>query len=226
MNAAASHPPRELSQQGHRRLIGVLGLLLPALLYLLAGLRPTAGLEPWWLLDSVSAYYYTGAVGVFTGILFALALFLLTYPGYHGVLADRLLGWLGGSAALGVALFPTGAPGTLPEPTWWAPWVRTVHYLSAVLLFVAFILFAIWLFRKSDIPLRRDRPPDKRWRDDICLGCGLVMIGAVLWAASSIITGRPILVPEAIAIVAFAVSWLIKGEAYQPIVRAVRGLRE
>jgi len=226
MNAAASHPPRELSQQGHRRLIGVLGLLLPALLYLLAGLRPTAGLEPWSLLDSVSAYYYTGAVGVFTGILFALALFLLTYPGYRGVLADRLLGWLGGSAALGVALFPTAAPGTLPEPTWWAPWVRTVHYLAAVLLFVSFILFAIWLFRKSDIPLRRDRPPDKRWRDDICLGCGLVMIGAVLWAASSIITGRPIFVPEAIAIVAFAVSWLIKGEAYQPIVRAVRGLRE
>lgn len=225
MNAAASHPPRELSQQGHRRLIGVLGLLLPALLYLLAGLRPTAGLEPWSLLDSVSAYYYTGAVGVFTGILFALALFLLTYPGYRGVLADRLLGWLGGSAALGVALFPTAAPGTLPEPTWWAPWVRTVHYLAAVLLFVSFILFAIWLFRKSDIPLRRDRPPDKRWRDDICLGCGLVMIGAVLWAASSIITGRPIFVPEAVAIVAFAVSWLVKGEVYQPIVRAVRGLR-
>jgi len=226
MNAAASHPPRELSQQGHRRLIGVLGLLLPGLLYLLAGLRPTAGLKPWSLLDSLSAYYYTGAVGVFTGVLFALALFLLTYPGYHGVLADRLLGWLGGSAALGVALFPTTAPGTLPEPTWWAPWVRTVHYLSAVLLFVAFILFAIWLFRKSDIPRRRDRPPDKRWRDDICLGCGLVMIGAVLWAASSLITGRPIFVPEAIAIVAFAVSWLVKGEAYQPIVRAVRGLRE
>lgn len=224
MSAAASHAPRELSQQGHRRLIGVLGLLLPVLLYLLAGLRPTGGLERWSLLDSVSAYYYTGAVGVFVGILFALSLFLLTYPGYHGVLADRLVGWLGGTAALGVALFPTAAPSGLAEPTWWAPWVRTVHYVSAVLLFVSFILFAIWLFRKSSIPRRQDRPRDKRWRDDICLVCGIAMIIAVLWAASSMITGRPIFLPEAIAIVAFAVSWLVKGEAYTPVVRAVRRL--
>jgi hypothetical protein len=225
MTAPARHPPRELSQQGHRRLIGVLGMLLPVLLYLLAGLRPTVGLPRWEVLDSVSAYYHTGAVGVFTGILFALALFLLTYPGYHGVLADRVVGWLGGTAALGVALFPTAAPGDLAEPTWWRPWVRTAHYGSAVLLFVSFILFAVWLFRKSNIPRRRDRPADKRWRDDICLGCGFVMIGAVLWAASSLVTKRPIFLPEAIAIVAFAVSWLVKGEAYQPVVRAVRRMR-
>jgi len=225
MTAPARHPPRELSQQGHRRLIGVLGMLLPVLLYLLAGLRPTEGLPRWEVLDSVSAYYYTGAVGVFTGILFALALFLLTYPGYHGVLADRLVGWLGGTAALGVALFPTAAPGDLAEPTWWECWVRTAHYVSAALLFVSFILFAVWLFRKSNIPLRRDRPADKRWRDDICLACGLVMIGAVLWAASSLVTRRPIFLPEAIAIVAFAVSWLVKGEAYQPVLQAVRRMR-
>ncbi len=222
---AASHPPSELSQQGHRRLIGVLGMLLPILLYLLAGLRPTGGLERWELLDSVSAYYYTGAVGVFVGILFSLSLFLLTYPGYEGVLADRLVGWLGGAAALGVALFPTAAPPNLAEPTWWAPWVRTVHYISAVLLFVSFILFAIWLFRKSSILHRADRPRDKRWRDDICLACGIAMIVAVLWAGSSVITGRPIFLPEAIAIVAFAVSWLVKGEAYQPVLRAVKRIR-
>lgn len=225
MSTSGRDIPREFSQQGHRRLIGVLGLLLPVLLYLLAGLRPTGGLGRWTLLDSVSSYYYTGAVGVFVGILFALSLFLLTYPGYHGVLADRMVGWLGGTSALGVALFPTAAPYCLAEPTWWSPWVRTVHYVSAVLLFVSFILFAVWLFRKSNIPLRRDRPADKRWRDDICLACGIIMILAVFWAGSSMITGRPIFLPEAIAIVAFAVSWLVKGEAYQPVLRVVRRMR-
>lgn len=211
--------PRALSQQAHRRLIGILGLLLPGLLYLLAGLRPTDGLAPWRVLSSVSEYYYTGAVGIFIGVLFALSLFLFTYPGYEGEQADRLLGTLGGASALGVALFPTAAPLGLSEPTWWTPTVRTIHYVSAVALFGAFILFSTWLFRKSHIAKRRDRPRDKQNRDGVCLACGVAMIVCVLWAASSLITHSAIFLPEALAIMAFAVSWLVKGEAYQPVVR-------
>lgn len=214
--------PADLSHRTHRRLIGILGLLLPVLLYVFAGVRPTDGLPRWGLLTSVSAYYHTGAIGIFVGVLFALSLFLFTYPGYKGVMADRLVGWLGGTAALGVALFPTPAPDGLSEPTWWSQGMGVVHYVSAVLLFVAFILFAMWLFRKSSVPGRRDRPLEKRRRDDVCLMCGLVMIVCVLWAASSLITDAPIFWPEAIALVAFAISWLVKGEAYQPVLRAVR----
>ena len=59
---------------------------------------------------------------------------------------------LGGSAALGVALFPTGAPGTLSEPPWWTPVLRGLHYLSATTLFAVFIIFALWLFRKTNVP--------------------------------------------------------------------------
>ena len=50
------------------------------------------------------------------------------------------------------------------------------------------------------------------------------MIGSVLWAASSLITHAPIFIPEAIAIFAFAISWLVKGEAYQPVLSAMRKL--
>jgi hypothetical protein len=98
----------------------------------------------------VSAYYYTGAVGIFVGVLFALALFLFTYGGYEGVVADRVVGSLAGAAALGVILFPTSAPGCLSEPSWWHRGFRVVHHVSAVALFVAFILLAIWLFRNPD----------------------------------------------------------------------------
>ncbi|HSQ61106.1 MAG TPA: hypothetical protein VLT84_11885 [Acidobacteriota bacterium] len=217
--------PGELSQLAHRRLIGYLGLALPCLLYLVAGLRPTEPLPRWDLLPSVSAYYYTGAVGIFVGVLFALSLFLFTYPGYKGVRADRIVGMLGGTAALGVALFPTGAPDGVTKPDWWSDALRTIHYVSAVALFISFIVFAIWLFRKSAIPKRSDRPRDKRIRDDVCLACGLTMVVCVLWAGSSMITGAPIFVPEAIAIVAFACSWLTKGEAYRPLGRGLARLR-
>jgi hypothetical protein len=215
---------KDLSQRVHRRLIGLLGLLLPVLLYLIAGLRPTDGLPGWTVLPSVSAYYYTGAVGIFVGVLFALSLFLLTYQGYEGVVADRVVGRLGGAAALGVALFPTAAPAGLVEPSWWSPALRMVHYASAILLFSAFILFSIWLFRRSSAPRPEDRTPEKRRRNAVYLTCGIAMIGSVLWTASSLITNAPIFWPEAIAIGAFAISWLVKGEAHVAVLRAIRRL--
>ena len=216
--------PNDLPQVVHRRLIGFLGLFLPVLLYVVAGLRPTEGLPSWVLLPSVSAYYYTGAVSVFVGVLFSLGLFLFSYPGYKDVIADRVVGWVGGSAALGVALFPTAAPDGLSEPSWWSPGLRVVHYVAAVLLFSAFILFAVWLFRKSSIPDKRNRPPEKQLRDAVCLTCGITMIGCVLWAASSLVTQAPIFWPEAIAIVAFAISWLVKGQIHRPVLMAIRHL--
>lgn len=200
----------------------MLGLLLPLLLYAVAGLRPTPPLLRWSALSSVSEYYYTGAVAIFIGVLFALALLLLTYPGYEGVIADRIVGRVSGAAALAVTLFPTSPPDGLAAPPWWTPVVRTVHYASGVVLFVTFILFATWLFRKSSIPERAKRPREKRRRDAVSLACGLVIIVAMLWAATSVFTQAPIFAPETIAIVAFAVSWLVKGEAYQPIVNAVQ----
>src|SRR5947207_9242922 len=191
-----------LSQQAHRRLIGILSLLLPLLLFIFADLRHTVGLPAWTPLNSISAYYYTGAVAIFVGVLFALALFLLTSPGYKGVIADRLLGLVGGTAAILVALFPTSAPDGLSAPSWWSPYMRTVHYLSAVVLFVAFILFAIWLFRKSNIPSRGDRPLQKRPRDDTCLASGIRMTASLRWATSSMITHASRFIPQSIAIIA------------------------
>lgn len=211
--------PVDLSQQAHRRLVGILGLSLPLLLYLMAGLRPTMGLTDWKLLPSVSAYYYTGGVAFFVGILFALALFLLTYRGYEGEIADRVVGFLGGCGALGVAIFPTSAPVRVSPASWWSEPLEKIHYMSAVVLFLSFIAFSIWLFRKSNIPRKADRPLEKRIRNNIYLGCGIAMIIGVLWAGSSLFTKAPIFWAETMAIVGFAISWLVKGEADAPIRR-------
>lgn len=217
--------PLALSALAHRRWIGALGLSLPLLLWLLAGVRPTGALPRWSVLDSVSAYYYSGAVGVFVGVLFALALFLITYQGYAGVVADRLVGFVGGLAALGVALFPTNPPPGIVAPDWWSDRAAVIHYVSAVTLFVCFIVFALWLFRKSDVPRGARRPLAKRRRDGIFLACGVAMIGAVGWAGVAGMRGGAIFVPESIAIVAFAISWLVKGEVEAPVLRAMRRWR-
>ena len=216
--------PKNFPYQNHRRLIGYLGLFLPFLLYLLAGIRPTNCLPRWNLLSSISAYYYTGSVAVFVGVLFALSLFLFTYQGYKGVLADQVVGKLGGLAALGVAFFPTKAPAGISEPTWWSPATRVIHYGSAFFLFVSFIIFSLWLFRKSNIPSKGDRPPAKRLSNAIYLWCGVIMIVCILWAGSSLVTRAPIFWPEAIALWAFSCSWLVKGKAYRPIVDTAKTL--
>jgi hypothetical protein len=221
----ASEDARDLSQKAHRQAIGWLGFLLPWLLYLIAGARPTQGLGPWALLDSISAYYYTGAVGILVGILFALSLFLFTYRGYVDFSADRIIGKVSGAAALGVALFPTRPPPGVAAPAWWRSTTGVVHGLSAVTLFGSFILFALWLFRKSNRK-RENQSADKRWRNDICLACGLAMIVFVVWAAIEGLNDRPIFWPEALAVEMFAISWLAKGAVHEPVVAMVQRMRK
>ena len=218
-----SDTPGSLSQKAHRQLIGILGLCLPFSVYVLAGFRPTPELSRWTRLDSVSAYYYTGAVAVFVGVIFALSRFLFTYPGYKEVIADRVLGIFGGFAALGVVLFPTDAPAKALKLSWWVPWMGVVHYASAVSLFISFILFSLWLFPKSDVP-RDKQSREKQMRNAVYVSCGSVMIVSVISAGIAGFLNRPIFVQEAIAIEAFALSWLVKGEAEQTVMRVARGI--
>lgn len=222
---AAPSEPSDLSQTAHRQLIGYLGLLLPVILFGLAGLRPTSGLPRWETLTSVSAYYYSGAVAAFVGVIFALALFLFTYRGYKNDRVDRWAGAAGGFCALGVALFPTSPPGAVSAPSWWSATMGTIHYVSAISLFIVFIVFSLWLFRKTKVPKGEKLPYDKQWRNRIYLACGVVMVASVLWAGSSFFTGAPIFWPETMALSAFAVSWLVKGYAYRPLFNAVRRAR-
>lgn len=211
--------PRSLHLLTHRQLIGYLGLSLPLGVYVLAGFVPTDGLTSWRPLMSVSEYYYTGAGDFFVGVLFAMALFLFTYPGYQGVLKDRLLALVAGVAALGVAVFPTNAPGGAVPASWWRPALGTIHLACAAVLFSSFALFALWLFRLSEVPRWRDRDPEKKLRDVFFLACGCVILACMGWVAIAAQRGSSILLPEMIAIMAFALAWLVKGEAQTPAVR-------
>jgi len=204
----------DLSSHAERQFIGALGLVLPVLLWIIAGWRPTKGLpREWEILDSISAYYYTGAVAVFVGVLFVLGIYLLTYQGYNNEYhrRDRCAAIVAGIAAIMVASFPTRAPNDALVLPWWTPGIGTIHYTSAVILFSAFSFFSLVLFRKSKGEGARLLSPDKRARNRIYTLCGIAILVCMLWAGSSYFTGTPIFWPEALALEFFAVSWLVKG---------------
>ncbi|MGB5539261.1 MAG: hypothetical protein WBO37_04150 [Gammaproteobacteria bacterium] len=224
-NTPATQPayrPDDLSDHAHRQLIGYIGLVLPLILIYMAVVRD--GIAQWRSLESISAYYYSGAVSAFVGMLVALALFLFTYRGYHNryYWADRAASIIAAFAALGVAAFPTAAPVGVPVLSWWSPVTGVLHYVFAIILFAMFAVFALWLFRIK--PTGEEVAPDKRWRNRVYLLCGIVIVGSIIWAGVAGLNGRSIFWPESVALIAFAISWLVKGYAHTTIANAARAL--
>lgn len=206
----------DLSGHRHRQVIGYLGLALPILLVQMVRLRPNA-LSDKWSGDSVSAYYWTGAVSLFVGLLAALSLFLLTYRGYanddHSW--DRALAIIAGVSAALVAIFPTSPPSGIAPLPWWGSWISVAHTVAAISLFSTFALFSLWLFRKT---AEGDQPSDdKKRRNKIYLLCGIAIVLSMIWALVAGLSGGSIFWPESTALVFFAWSWLVKGQALRSI---------
>ena len=212
--------PDDLSGDAHRQLIGWIGLLLPGVLVVLT--RERDGIERWRGLESISHYYYTGAVAAFVGMLVALALFLFTYRGFANPnnTLDRGAAVVAGTTALLVAFFPTAAPTGVAALSWWTPLTGRVHVFSAAVLFAAFAFFALWLFPLSPTGRREIRG----WRNKVYVLSGLTILVSIGWAFENGVTGRPIFLPESIALIAFSASWLVKGYADEMAVGTARWL--
>ncbi|MGH7617354.1 MAG: hypothetical protein ACREPM_09020 [Gemmatimonadaceae bacterium] len=225
----------DLSNRAERVIIGAIGLVLPVALILLAAWRPEHPEERWKLLESISAYYYTGATAAFVGTLGSLALFLFAYQGYHNRwhALDIRAARLAGAAAIGVAFFPTEAPAGYHAAVWWSPWIGIVHYTSATVLFSSFAFFALYLFRRTDPadPSRANRSRDKERRDAVYLVCGLAIAASIVWIAvialfnhrnAGGVHDRPIFWQECSALFFFSLSWLVKGRAPDVVWRLIK----
>ncbi len=221
--------PDDQSNRAERNLIGAIGLALPPLLWLLAGVRPVT-VQRWALLPSISSYYHTGGVAAFVGLLVALALFLLSYQGYKVPVwgtVDRVTARVAGGAALVVAFFPTVVPSqayyTAP---WWRGWVGGVHVAAATVLFLAFAVFALLLFTRTDArrqPTVEERR-DKRRRNELFFVCGVGIVASIVWAGVNTVLGRSIFWQESAALWCFGISWLVKGGSPQYIWRRLKAV--
>ncbi|MCK5822329.1 MAG: hypothetical protein KAH17_10585 [Bacteroidales bacterium] len=197
--------PEVISYLSLRKSLGILGILLPFIL-LIGSYVPGAYQE---IQKSISAYYYTNMGDVLVGVLFTYGLFLFAYKGYGRI--DNLAGNLACVFALGVALFPCLSDN---------PIIRQLHLISASLLFLAFAFFSIFLFTKSKHT--KPLPKKKRIRNRWYRGCGytilvsMILMGIYFMFLEKSIPGlaklKPIFWLESIALWAFGLSWLIKGE--------------
>lgn len=192
-----------------RRIVGVIGISLPFVLAIGNLLLGSNGIE-----KTMSAYYHTRMGDVFVGSLFAIAVFLMTYQGWDW--RDNLAGDIAGISAIGVALFPV-AP-ELDTLTMTQIVCDLLHAAFAALFFFALAYFCLVLFKKFS----PDQPPTaaKLKRNQVYTVCGyaivicVVLIGVqyVLMHLGWLAELRFVFWLEALAIVAFGVSWFVKGE--------------
>lgn len=199
-----------------RRFLGAMGFLLPAVLFI--GSYVQCGCNH--IQDSISAYYYTPFVSVFCGILFTIAIFLFTYPGFD--LADKWATNAAGVFAIGVAIFPmhfdtpldtcNTSIGNASEQ------IGFLHIASAALFFITIAGISCFLFTRT----HKDKEPtaEKKKRNIIYIGSGVIIylaIGLLILDHFAIIhlgcyIPRHVFVLETVCLFAFGTSWIIKGE--------------
>ncbi len=204
MEASITHTRKESMVRSHlflRRTMGILGIALPFTLLYVGMMFHT---EPQ---ASVSDYFHTNMQRVFVGVIVTFGLFLIAYTGYHR--HDNLLGNFAGFCALGIVIFPT----TPSCATRIEEIVGIIHLACAGLFFVSLMIFSVHFFRKG----KGDPGQRKKHRNRIYLGCGILMGLSILLIATHKLLEFPayehsVFWLEAVALVAFGISWLIKGK--------------
>ena len=206
-----------ISYLGLRKAIGILGVALPFVLPLgqvvLHALGIQSSLHEPVIENSVSSYYYTDMRNIFVGSMCAIGVFLMSYTGYDG---DEIPGRLASLFAIGVALFPTSP---LPLSTPDQKLIGGVHLTFAALLFLTLAYFSLCLFTRTDpkktpTPRKLQRNRIYRISGYIILACiALIVVAALPPIKAMVEQLAPRFWLEAIATVAFGVSWLTKGEA-------------
>lgn len=188
-----------------QQIVGVMAVLLPLVLFV--GNWALTGNE---LETSISAYYHTPMGSVFVGVLWALAVFFLSYnyrplPGFN---LDNKLSTLAAVAAVSVAVFPTTSDASVASRS--EHNIAIVHEISAGVLFVLLAVFALVLFPRASGAMT----PEKQRRNVLYRTFGGIMGVAILLM---VVWRDPpeswhiFLALETICVEAFGISWLIKG---------------
>jgi signal transduction histidine kinase len=158
---------------------------------------------------SMSAYYHTGVRNLLVGVICGISLFLFCYHGYKWY--DSLLSKLAGLFALGIAFFPTSETNDKSDI------ISILHYVTSGIFLVILAFMSFFLFTKS----KGAMTSMKKQRNRVYRVCGIVIFVSValipvagfdgIWEYIKFL--KPTFTLETIALIAFGISWLTKGEA-------------
>lgn len=207
--------PLVMSYLLQRVLIGVIAVLLPFVL-VLVNWAAGHGVQ-----TSMSGYYYTVMRDIFVGSLCAIGVFLVSYDGYDW--PDRLITDAAGLCTVCIAFFPTTPGG---RPTARQVLIGGFHLGFAC---TAFVLLSVMAFRFAK---REPTPPGlswwervkyafgftgpgdgqaPRWERVVYRASGLVILTCIILIAPLAGVRYSLLVLEAVMLVAFGLSWFVKG---------------
>lgn len=198
-----------------RKTIGILGIMLPLISMLFGKVFGNFSLQ-----SSISAYYYTNVGDIFSGLLIAISLFLLTYKGYQKI--DNVITSMSGLAGLLIVLFPCSVENVSGRVGLFQLDVKisnVIHLASAFIFFVLLAINSLFLFTKSNPAGQKTQQKKQRnivYRTSgVILFLCLVSLGFFMWFTSAAFmeTFKIILIFEIIMLIAFGASWLVKGEA-------------
>ena len=179
--------------------------------------------------SSISNYYYTSNGDVLVVILCIIGVFLFTHQGYD--MKDKLWNSLAGLAAIGIAFFPTRS--VFPREAFsihvhTRPIVEIfgieLHFIMAIFFFVSIAYITLFLFTKGRISDSLTSPKKKR-NILFYISGSFIVLSLVLLAIyfgwertlEPFIGSFPIVfVLETIAVEAFALSFLTKGQTFFP----------
>jgi uncharacterized membrane protein YobD (UPF0266 family) len=202
-----------ISYLAMRRLIGILGIALPIIVVAGGFIQDGTAIQ-----GSISGYYYTNMHDFFIGILCGVTLFLLSYKGYKKI--DDIIGNMSGVFALGMMIFPTSMfSGKVVKVGMFLindNISEYIHLAFGALFFLSLSFNSIFLFTKRGPGVLSK---EKKRRNIIYRICGIVMIMAIVCISiymiflrnTSISKINPVLILESIALIAFGISWLVKG---------------
>lgn len=195
-----------------RRGIGLAGICLP--IFLMLGNYLVGDCPP--ILPAISDYYHSIMRDIFVGVLCILSMFLFSYKGPQAI--DNFAANLAGVFALGIAFFPTN----IKICNEWNSYENPImHNISAVCFFLVITYFSLFLFTKHDGP----EPPSeaKLKRNKIYRICGVVMLISITVVGAQMLflfktppfDNLPVIFTfEWIALWAFGISWIVKGEMF------------
>jgi len=144
----------------HRRIIGVLGILLP---WALLGFGVILDVDP--LPRSLSAHFHFETGPIFVATWCVVGAFLISYYGYHW--SDHLVTSAGGIGAIGLAQCPTaGAEVHSVCPA------GSIHPAFVALFFISMIVLVVCIFTRSMAVARMD--PGRTTRLNLVRWCGFL----------------------------------------------------